>query len=97
MGYTKKEWKVQDRTHVFAGDRLVANCGGFQLSQHEHETLLENEANAHLIAAAPRMVDTLLMVREELCFGGDWKTAKNKIDEVLSKAEGKWKTWAVTS
>ena len=46
------------------------------------------EANAHLMVAAPRMVDTLRMAREELCFGGDWETARKKIDEVLAKAEG---------
>jgi len=28
---------------------------------------------------------TLLMAREELCFGGDWETAKNKINETLAK------------
>jgi hypothetical protein len=28
---------------------------------------------------------TLRMVREELVFGGDWETAKKKIDECLNK------------
>lgn len=35
------------------------------------------------------MYEALRMVREELCFGGDWETAKTKIDKALAKAEGK--------
>lgn len=31
------------------------------------------------------LCNTLRMVREELVFGGDWATAKSKIDEVLRK------------
>ena len=27
----------------------------------------------------------LVMVREELCFGGDWETARTKIDEALKQ------------
>jgi len=62
-------------------EQLIANVFGATESQQTYNTLL--------IAAAPRMVNTLLMVREELVFGGDWETARNKIDEVLAKARGK--------
>jgi len=59
MNYTKGEWKVKDGTSIFCGDRLVANTGGYTLTQHETKTLKENKANAHLIAAAPLMYEAL--------------------------------------
>lgn len=36
-----------------------------------------------------KMCSTLRMVREELIFGGDWETARDKIDNILSKVEEK--------
>lgn len=44
-----------------------------------------DEANAEVIAAIPDMIATLRMAREELEFGGDHKTARKKIDDLLSK------------
>lgn len=83
MEYTKGEWKVevlgQGMWEILSGEYLVASSGCPESIKEKNESI----GNAHLIAAAPRMVDTLLMVREELVFGGDWETARNKIDEVL--------------
>ncbi len=51
--YTKGEWKLDDTgTAIYSGERLVANCGGYVLTQKETLTLAENKANAHLIVAA---------------------------------------------
>lgn len=38
-------------------------------------------------AAVSDMKSALLMAREELCFGGDWKTAIKIIDGALAKAK----------
>lgn len=44
------------------------------------------KANAQLIAAAPDLVNALVMAREELEFGGDWEAAKAVINRALAKA-----------
>ena len=35
------------------------------------------------LAIIDKMESVLLMVKEELCFGGDWENAKKQIDKVL--------------
>lgn len=60
MNYTKGEWKLDDTgTAIFSNDRLIANCGGWQVTQNEPESLKENKSNAHLIAQAPAMYEAL--------------------------------------
>lgn len=55
MEHTKGDWEVIDRWNVLSGKRLVANCGGYF---HNVESVAEeSEANAHLIAAAPRLYE----------------------------------------
>jgi hypothetical protein len=46
----------------------------------------EQEANARLIAAAPELLTACLVASEELCFGGDWNTAKRVIQDAINKA-----------
>ena len=66
----------------------------------QQETRRENELEVARIASeilveAKAELDiedkyrrTLLMVRNELCFGGDWETAIAKIDEALKSGDG---------
>ena len=60
MEYTKGKWRVGEARSVFAGERLVANCGGFTMSGREHEALVENEANADRIVKAVNCHDELV-------------------------------------
>jgi hypothetical protein len=55
MNHTKGEWKIEDGTQVVVGNRLIANTGGYTTNYKETRT--ENEANAQLIAASPRMIE----------------------------------------
>ena len=88
MNYTKGEWKLDNcGTAIFASNRLVANCGGYSLSQHETETLAENKTNAHLIASAPDIYEALKEI-----INSETITSKdnfNKALKALAKAEGK--------
>ena len=80
--YTKGEWEIQDRTHIFSGERLVANCGGYSVSTMESSTLKENIANAHLISAAPDMYEALKRIRLQ------YSITNHELDKALAKAEG---------
>ena len=51
--FTKGEWEVKDRWNVMMGRRLVANCGGYH--SNVEPVAEENEANARLIAQAPKL------------------------------------------
>jgi len=75
MGYTKEE---QELRKLIALTLYHCDCGISRCDAIADTLMAIPE-----IKAAPRMVDTLLMVREELCFGGDWETTRNKINEVL--------------
>ena len=48
----------------------------------------EMQANARLIAAAPRLLERAQMAMNELCFGGDWETARKLLGEAIAKATG---------
>lgn len=50
MNHTKDDWRVEDETQIVAGERLVANTGGY--ASNVKPARLENIGNAHLIAAA---------------------------------------------
>ncbi len=91
MEYTKGGWKVDDTgTAIFSGGRLVANCGGFQLSQHEPSSLAGNKANARLIVAAPLMYEALKGVLGDEDNGSFTTLAGNVrklVEKALAKAE----------
>jgi len=91
MNYTKGEWIADNGESELWGIFQKEDCQGIAYLCEPDGALLrpeEAEANANLIAAAPDMYEVLKMAREELCFGGDWETAKAKIGKALAKAEG---------
>ena len=55
--WTPGAWAVNPKaaTNVEAGRRGVAACGGYFDNTSDGAYVVENEANAHLIAAAPDM------------------------------------------
>ncbi len=59
MNYTKGEWKVVHEMNVESETRRgICSCG-FQSNHNPVATFQENVANAHLIAAAPKMYEAL--------------------------------------
>ena len=67
-GATPGAWAVNPKaaTNVEAGRRGVAACGGYFDNTSDGAYAVENEANAHLIAAAPDLARALLDARAEL-------------------------------
>ena len=67
-GATPGAWAVNPKaaTNVEAGRRGVAACGGYFDNTSDGAYAVENEANAHLIAAAPDLARALLTARAEL-------------------------------
>ncbi len=61
--HTPGPWKLgaHSMSAVFAGKRLVASCAGYSSTEQQEQVHLENEANARLIAAAPELLDALII------------------------------------
>lgn len=95
--HTPGPWKTQthislDRLEIRDADgRRIAECAmDFPMSAKTHD------ANAHLIAAAPEMLDELEKQRNKHCFAssgvGDCDTCRDKqncsLRRVINKAKG---------
>ena len=68
MEYTKGEW------------RYFRLPEGWRIEESKGEQIafsIPNEGNAHLIAAAPRLVDLLLESRQSI--RGDWRERRDKV------------------
>lgn len=62
MSHTHGPWKIgphSDTLVVGANDRHVCTTGGYSTNTDDGQHLVENEANATLIAAAPDMEEAL--------------------------------------
>ena len=71
--FTKGEW-IKQGSFIFSSEkppRLIAEVIRHNMSFNEQQ------ANAHLIAAAPRMAGLLLESREFI--GGDWRERRDKV------------------
>ena len=100
MGHTPGPWEVVDSPRI--GPEIMAAA---EQNKPLHERIrichmrwtdgLNEQvearllANAHLIAAAPEMLVACQMAREELVFGGDWETARTKIEAAIARARGR--------
>ena len=88
MNYTKGEWKVEwsssgNRMHyIMARDKRIAFMD-FIVPEKEEE------ANANMIAAAPRLYEALRMIMEWVEVGHINDEAKEEAYQALAKAEGK--------
>lgn len=57
MKHTPGPWHIKYRVNIFgAHERLVASSGGYVTNADDGEHILENEANARLIAEAPALL-----------------------------------------
>ena len=66
MNHTPGPWHVEWNVNVFgANGRLIANTGGHRNNADGGAHILENEANAHLIAAAPLMYEYIKQKAKE--------------------------------
>ena len=104
MAHTPGPWSAK-RTAVFAPDcyaphekQKVAECfrhleGGFMCA-----TIDEAEANARLIAAAPDLIDALILARNILCgvmmepdressLHAEWRQGLTSIDAAIAMAQ----------
>jgi len=91
MNYTKGEWKAYPCTG--SGDYKVTDGAEHRVARVFTFGAYRESANAHLIAAAPRLHKALERVREDI----NWMLNNQKflnpevfdyIDEALAKAEG---------
>lgn len=81
---TPGPWVIRFDFNVFGGDgRLVASAGGHANNVTPLGTDAENRANAHLIAAAPELLEALKLIVEH--FGDPLKVAR----AAIAKAEGR--------
>lgn len=93
-GATPGPWTIDRRsaTHVIAGERGVAHCGGTTRNDDGGEHIAENEANAHLIAAAPDLYAALEWLIADKCgqvpMVGSYADAIERAVSALARARG---------
>ncbi len=85
MNITKGKWEVKYEFNVFCGNRIIAPCGGHANNVDNERVRIENIANAHLIAAAPKMYDALVHIAEY--WNGGSESAVDAIEEAITTAE----------
>ena len=90
--HTPGPWQVGDghalnlEGHVFAGRRLVANCHAH--SDGREGTRQENNANARLIAAAPRMLAFIQIIAAGSANSHDANEARALLRDVEGESNG---------
>jgi len=90
VAHTPGPWFVGKLTaNVYFGNssgELIAQCGGYKFKQKpEHE----EKANAHLIAAAPDLLEAAIALQVAAPLGqSEWNAAADKLDKAISKATG---------
>jgi len=67
MEYTKEDWKKQGNKVIAFGRGIIAVCP----SPANGNGVLEFEANAHLIAASPRLYEALGTIKRTAQSSGD--------------------------
>lgn len=89
--FTKGEWKVSSKSFGGAdtGEELViwSPSGIVAMACTIHEGLVNAEANARLIAQAPKLYEELKHIRDGLKALGLFKNDTDRMDKVLAKVE----------
>ena len=90
--FTLGNWKVSDQREIpnMNYDYSIVDDGGWYIAHIENCSLEEQEANAHLIAAAPVMYALLKMIADPATFMGakTCEELRTAIEAVLKKARG---------
>ncbi len=55
------------------------------------EYVINAAYQAGMQVVAKKSLETCIMVKQELCFGGDWKTAERKLDNLIAQL----KEWGI--
>ena len=89
--FTKGPWSISRyaSTHVVANERGICSAGNYSDNMSEEALLVENEANAQLIATAPKLYEAL----ESMLEHAEWSTPQGKAAfdnarAVLAEARG---------
>ena len=84
MNYTKGPWRISGfEVGVGASNRVVMGADGFSIAHVGERDADENDANAHLIAAARELLE-VARIEQELHMGGYTKaTAKRLGNEAM--------------
>lgn len=90
--FTPGNWKVSDQREIpnMDYDYSIVDDGGWYIAHIENCSLKEQEANAHLIAAAPEMYALLKTIADPATFMGAQtnEALRTAIEVVLKKARG---------
>jgi hypothetical protein len=92
--FTRGPWTVlrskhlHDGQHDYAINATKARVLAEAFGRDSHGNIINAEANAHLISAAPDMYEALKLARDCIWTGGDTISTLAKIDAALSKALG---------
>ena len=90
MGYTKESWAINGSTYTgYLEAESIMDSDGREVlyATHDGTFVIENSADAHLIASAPELLDALKMVlSDDVPMRPDTIHA---IRAAIAKAEGK--------
>lgn len=90
MAHTKGPWKAFTKNGVVAvmnaNNKEIIHWSGFDASEFSDPT---NEANAHLIAAAPELLEALKEAVHALKEFEDCSSYMVQFDAAITKAEGR--------
>ncbi len=90
MGHTPGKWVVKHQVNVFGGDRSVAACGGYATNTDQGEHVLENEANARLIATAPLLLEACrAFIDADMYWTDEANAVLELMESAVAKAEGR--------
>lgn len=95
MSHTPGPWEWLYGHSGLRGQPTTDNADGMVLAYEPHEGMwlrdytTEGAANAHLIAAAPELLEALKAVVNALGFHGIARDAANRAISAIAKAEGK--------
>jgi len=96
--FTPGPWFTDDYGYIFSGERrdahMIAEVRGWGWIQYLPDPEQIQDANAHLIAAAPSLYEALEYCRQKIAYmttHGEWYSpgrAIEKADAALTKARG---------
>lgn len=94
MKHTPGPWVIKHEFNVYAGNRSVAACGGYSQNFDHEKVHAENVANAHLVSAAPDLLEVCQEIEEwfsseaAMDYSSYYPPWWGRLGKALDKAEG---------